>query len=434
MAKILTYIAFLIIYCLYVWVSTVLLTKFVNRPKDRFIDNELLIIIPNLFLFASLFVINHFLNLYLVLFSIAFSNIGLLIASVVWGLLGSPKIPYKAISGWAGTNFAIENIWFSVFYQAVAAIISIAYPIIIGVYYFKGYLPEQIGTITLECTLIFILASFVLLIPTIISVLTANYIDEDTRSRYLISQFSNLIPYTLYISLLFWIINPGGPGKGFTMQNVELTFNPLLFTLLMVFFLAFFVLPYFIGIQKAKQMKNDYFESKNDILEHLIKAIDLATPKNIITRLDEVAALIEAKFNALKSDNATIIDAGLAYDAISTAENLPNQEVFIFNCYKSARAFDKRFMYFDFLNKTYQDIIDLKSTQSTETDPEAIKEVFSKYSASIKDDKKDLNDLNDKKGGSNPLLWVGLTALGAPFFSQVMTEVGKYLIEYFKKM
>ncbi len=91
-------------------------------------------------------------------------------------------------------------------------------------------------------------------------------------------------------------------------------------------------------------------------------------------------------------------------------------------------------MYFDFLNKTYQDIIDLKSTQSTETDPEAIKEVFSKYSASIKDDKKDLNDLNDKKGGSNPLLWVGLTALGAPFFSQVMTEVGKYLIEYFKKM
>jgi len=270
------------------------------------------------------------------------------------------------------------------------------------------------------------------MLPIIMSILGANFIDEDSRSRYLISQFSNLIPYSLFISLLFWIFNWGSSGKVIALQSLSISFNPLLFTVLIVFFLAFFLLPYFIGIQRAKQLKNDYFDFKNSVLDDLIESIDLATPKNIIPRLEHTQRLIQQKYAELKDGDA-IIDAGLRYDDPDIAGKLPQQEVFIYNCYKSARPFDKRFVYFDFLDKVYIKINELKEELTTETNAATNKETLETYSVYFKDRKKELHDINEKSAGSNPVLWIGITALASPFISQLMTEVGKYLLEYFKK-
>jgi hypothetical protein len=400
--------------------------------EERFIDNELLIIIPNLFLFASLFIVGHFLNFYLVLISIAFSNIGLLIGFIIWSLLGSPTVPYKAISGWAGFNFGIKTPWFSLVNQGISTLMLVAYPIAIGIYFFKPLQTANIGLITLECTLILILASYCLLMPTVISVLTANFIDEDTRSRYLISQFSNLIPNSLFISLLFWVLNIGKTGHTYTLQNVSATFNPLLFGVLMVIFLCFFLLPYFIGIQRAKQLKSDYFDQQDDILHHLSEAIDLSTPKNIGDRLQGIEDLIKTKYFDLKNENIAI-ETGLTFDA-TTPDKIPANEAFIYNCYREAKAYDKRFIYFNFLDDTFNKITELKDEVTNEPDTAINKETLQKYATYFKDKRKEASDINDKKGSSNPALWIGIIALLSPFISQLMTDVGKYLIEYFKKM
>ena len=72
------------------------------------------------------------------------------------------------------------------------------YPVVIGIHYFSGSLQGDLGLFTLKCTLILILGSYFLMLPIIMSILGANFIDEDSRARYLISQFSNLIPYSLF--------------------------------------------------------------------------------------------------------------------------------------------------------------------------------------------------------------------------------------------
>jgi len=356
----------------------------------------------------------------------------MLIAFIIWGLLGSPRVPYKAVGGWAGYNFSLKNLWFNLATQAISVLMLVVYPVIIGIHYFSASSQGDLSLFTLKCTLILILGSYFLMLPIIMSILGANFIDEDSRSRYLISQFSNLIPYSLFISLLFWIFNWGSSGKVIALQSLSISFNPLLFTVLIVFFLAFFLLPYFIGIQRAKQLKNDYFDFKNSVLDDLIESIDLATPKNIIPRLEHTQRLIQQKYAELKDGDA-IIDAGLRYDDPDIAGKLPQQEVFIYNCYKSARPFDKRFVYFDFLDKVYIKINELKEELTTETNAATNKETLETYSVYFKDRKKELHDINEKSAGSNPVLWIGITALASPFISQLMTEVGKYLLEYFKK-
>ena len=124
MKDISTFIAFIVVYAIYISTSYLLLLKYVNRLKDnRLFENELLIVIPNIFLFAFLFIIGRFFNINLVLFSIAFSNIGLFLVFIMWSLIGSPKVPYKAVSGWAGYNFAINNLWLGITTSILSAII-----------------------------------------------------------------------------------------------------------------------------------------------------------------------------------------------------------------------------------------------------------------------------------------------------------------------
>lgn len=103
MEKILLFLAFLVVYGLYLWTSGVLIKRYLNKvKKSSFWENELLIVVPYLFFFAFIFIIGKFFSVNLLLLSILFSNIGLIIITIIWNLIGSPETPFKEIGGWAG--------------------------------------------------------------------------------------------------------------------------------------------------------------------------------------------------------------------------------------------------------------------------------------------------------------------------------------------
>ncbi|MXV52692.1 hypothetical protein GS399_17095 [Pedobacter sp. HMF7647] len=434
MIRILIFIAFLVIYVLYLGISYVLLMKYVSGSnKDRFIQNELLVIIPNLFLFALIFTVGRFFNSYMIIASIAFSNIGLFLSFIIWSLLGSPKVPYKSVGGWAGYNFGVKNPLFNLFTQGISIIILLAYPIVIGLYFFRNTLDiEQFRTFSLQCTIVLILSSYLLLIPTNLNILSADFIDEDSRARYLTAQLSGLIPNALFISFFFWTLKWTGSANEISVGSLRINFDPLIFTVLLAFFVFFFILPYFIGIQKSRQLKKEHFENKTSILDHLIDALDLATLNNVIARIDESGQFLNAKYSELVNDDK-VVEMGLRFDDPAVAGNLNENETLIYNFYKHARPFDKRFVYYDFLKSTYQSTLDLRSSLLAETDPAVNKETLKNYAVHFKDLKKEISDINDKKSNTNPALWIAIIGIASPFISQLLTEGGKYLIDYFKK-
>jgi hypothetical protein len=431
MSEILIFIAFIIIYILYVWTTYIIMTKYLNRlDKDRFIDNELMVVVPNLFLFAFLFTIGRFFNLYIVLISILFSNIGMLVAFIIWGFLGSPKVPYKAVGGWAGYDFGIKNIAVSIIFQVLSALWLIAYPVVIGIHYFHAASIEEIRLFNLQAATAFILGAYILTLPIINSILSSRFIDEDSRARFLVAQFAGLIPNALFISLLFWTLKPVNSTE-LSLGNISVSFNPVLFTILMVFFIVFFLLPYFIGTQQAKKLRSEYATLKNQILDNVIEAIDLPTAEANTTRVERAENFISAKYQQLAANDKGV-EQGVRYDDPNAVRNISSQEEFIYNCYTLARPFDTRFIYYDFLNDTYQKVVELKNRIANETNAATVKEVLGTYSAHFARRKKELNEHHDKHGDKSPVLWLGIVAIASPIVSQLVTEFGKYIITFLK--
>ena len=434
MANTLIFIVFLLVYILYLWVSYVLFAKYISDiTNDSFIYTELLVIVPNVFLFAFVFIVGKFFNLNILLISIAVSNAGLLVAFIIWNLLGSPKVPYKAIGGWAGQNFDMKNAWYTKVSLVLSVVILIAYPIIIGVDLFGNTSLDQVRILALKSTIIFLLGMSLLALPVFINILASNFIEEDSRARYLITQFSGLIPNALFISLLFWTFNWGNLDKKVSLGNMQVSFDPLLFTILMAYFIIFLLLPYFIGIQKAKQLRNEYFEVKNEIFDKLTEAIDLATEDNIFSRLENIETVLKNKFQELAADNIAIA-LGLKFDDKKNIASLTKQEALIYSYYEKARKYDKRFVYYDFLNSAYLTVLDLKNNLTNETDPTKKNDMQKRYSSFFKEEKKELHDENEKKSKSNPALWIGIIGVSSPFISQIMTFIGKYLADFLKAM
>ena len=138
MAKLLIFLAFVVLYGLYLVVTMLLLNKYLKKvSKINFLENEVLILIPNIFFFAAIFIIGRFINIQLLVIIVAGSNLGLLLTVVVWNLIGSPRSPYKEVAGWAGGDIGEKNRWMTLSASLISLVVLIAYPVVIGINYFS---------------------------------------------------------------------------------------------------------------------------------------------------------------------------------------------------------------------------------------------------------------------------------------------------------
>jgi len=432
MEKILLFLAFLVVYILYIGSSAFLSNRLIGKVKKiSFVENEILIVVPYVFFFAFIFLIGRFFNLQLFSLSILFSNIGFIITLVIWSLIGNPKTPFKEIGGWAGSDFGMKNAWLTLITQGIILLMLIAFPIVIGIQYFSESSQEVIRFMAIKYSLVLLLSSYVLVLPILIGVLSSSFIDEDTRARYFINQFSGLIAYSLFMSLLFWIFNLGKSGHEIQIGNVNFSLSPQMFLILMGFFLAFLVLPYFIGIQKAKRLKNDFLATNTRLLGNIVDTINLSTPQNLISKIEELESQIITEYtNLVEADIG--IKNGLHFDELKSEGELLPAETLQYRYYKVARPYDARFTFYDFLNDTYLKLEELKSLNINAKNPIDTVQLVDKYVAHFKNYKEELSKNEDTKSKSSPALWIGIITVISPIIAQIISELGKYLIEIYK--
>lgn len=434
MGKFLLFVAFLIVYGLYLTVSVYLLTRFLNKIKKvSFIENEVMIVIPYFFFFAFVFVIGRFFNLHLFVLTILFSNIGLLITVIVWSLIGNPKTPFKEVGGWAGSDFAVKNTWLTLVSQGLILVMIIAFPILIGITFFSRAPEELIRDNVIKYSLILLLASYLLTLPLVLGVLSSNFIDEDTRARYFMNQFSALIGYSLFISLLFWLFNPGNSGRQIELGSLSFSVSPEVFLTILVFMLVFLFLPYFIGIQKAKRLKNDFLEINKRLLSNIVDTINLAIEDNLVEKIEGLEQRVISEYTSLVDQDKGVA-TGIRYDGLSSEDQVVQAELLQYKYYKIARPYDSRLAFYDFLNETYQKLVELKDLEIAQKDTASRKLLADKYVEHFKSYRENLLKKEETNGKSNPALWIGVMTILSPVFSQVISELGKYLIDIFKQM
>lgn len=430
MEKILLFLAFLVVYGLYLWTSGVLIKRYLNKiKKSSFWENELLIVVPYLFFFAFIFVIGKFFNANLLLLSILFSNIGLIIITIIWNLIGNPETPYKEIGGWTGGDFGAKNPWVILVSQGIILILLVAFPFVLGVQFFTVSDAATIRILTMKFSLILLLGSYILSLPIYIAVLTASFIDEDTRARYFLNQFSGVIAYSLFVSLLFHLFSWGDTEQLIELGSLSFSLSPKMFLILLGFIVLFLILPYFIGIQKAKRLKSDFLEINKCLLAKIIETVNLSTAQNLNEKIEYLENLLVTEYNKLvESDKGVAL--GVRYDAVNSAADVPQVEALQYQFYQQARKYDTRMVFYDFLNDTYQKLEELKTmNQAGGAERE---EMIEKYVAHFQAYKEDLSKKEEAKGKANPALWIGIITVLSPLISQVMSVIGKYLIDVFK--
>ena len=435
MIKILFFITFIIIYILYQTLDAVRATKLLIKPKiNIFLETVLDIIISNIFVFSLIFIIGRFINVQLVLISIIASSVGLILTIIVWNLIGSPHKSFLEIGVWASSNIDIKYPWIRITISIYGAIMLIAHPVIIGINYFSLDSYEAIQLMALKYNSIFILINYIIFLPVFIGMLASDFIDEDSRARVFLNQFGGLIAHSLFISLLFWVFNTETSFSSFPVGNLNLVYSPKLLIILIGVLFVFIVLPYFIGIQRARRLQNDFLASEASLLTKVINAIKFSTDKDLISNIEKIEKEIVDEYEKfIDSDKG--VAKGIEYDKIEDKDEIPAKEKLVFQYYKIARQYDNRFKFYDFLNDTYSKIIQLKESLDSEQICKKEKTIqCNKCIEYFKSKEEDIIKNNGIKEKTTPTLWIGILVVLSPLTSQFLSEIGKYLIDILKNL
>lgn len=431
--KVLIFAGFLIVYLLYLFVAFYLISKLSKNVKKANFFNDLLItVITTTFLFMFIFIIGKFFDLKLLLFTIAALSLGLILTYAIYALIGSPRVPFRAIGAWAGSNIGMEYPIGAKIFQIIATTITIIYPIAIGIIFFNSSYPiEQTRVLAFKFTIILALSNFIISTPVSFGVLTAGYIDEDTRARYLLGILTSIISLAIYISLLFWLYNIDEKGTELlNIGDITFVYSPLITIFLMAFLLLFIVLPYAIGYNKSKRLAKEFLSSSKRLLKKINASFELASIDNIRSNITECKVFISGRFEKLEDENIGI-SLGLELDNEEIAKTADAQ--LIDRWYQVAKSYDKRFVFYNWLDDIYRKLGAFENELSDQLENEEKQETVKRYTSYFISRHKDLVE-EGKAEKSNHKLWIGLFAILSPILGVLISEIGKVIVNFFKEL
>jgi hypothetical protein len=183
-------------------------------------------------LFVFVFILTGYFNWELVAAYFVASEICLMLAAVLSGLLGSPTSQWGVCSYWAGFEFGRENARALQGLFMFAALLALAYPVAVGISYFRlppTELPLRIFQYTLLVTW---LPSFWVSLVVIGGVLASENPGEETRTRCFTDHLSNQLLNALRGAILLWSVGLFGAGQRLRLGSVSQEFSPVVLGLL----------------------------------------------------------------------------------------------------------------------------------------------------------------------------------------------------------
>lgn len=428
--RILVFIGFLVVYAALIWAATILSkrTKCIILTNKTFWFAQGTNLLALGTLFAPVFVLSGYFNAGLLAAFWGVSQIGVVLAAILSGLLGSATSKWGARAQWAGGEYGIKHVRLTLGLMALNLLAVIAYPVAAGISYFSlsvVELPIPIFQYTL-CALF--LEGYPLLLLFLIGALVSENLDEETRTRFLVNQLGALMPNALWVALVFWSFGIAGAGQKFNIGSVSLELSPLLIGVLIGFFVLTVLIPYLIGAQRAKQWRAALLESRQSWMAKLEDILETPDGSLYLPKLSTLQNSLDREIVEFDAG-----DPMIAYGNKIDQNVVPPEVKDIVPAYQLARNLDPRFKHLDWLRQTSGKIGEIQADLGKLATKPHLEKAAKEWMRYLHPRKAELNEeLSRTRKTHTPALLI-FSGTIVPIFSVVLSKFAEWLWAYFSQ-
>lgn len=380
-------------------------------------SSELLIISGSIFIIIFPYLLSGFFDLKLYVFIFGGLQASVILSSVLIFVLGTKEPQKKLLS-----RFVLHYLEI-VMNHPIIYLVTICWILIvlIGYFIFVSYVyftnpfgsQEAIKPIMVATLLYGFLATTPLLIIFNLSALTSKNIDRDTRNYIFCYSFGGIVPPLIYLSIPFLFLGIEYDKIIFAVGGVKLTILYMLLIAFMLYFVFFTVIPQAYGMQAHKRARIADYNTIISWLDKVIEAFRHPRLPDMIDKLTNIKNELEREIAHYKDENPWI-------------ESYESQEVESLGLTADVLELDKRFVYYDFLEKMRRDILNLINIEyKTVSDPY----LLITYSTNDKDTfSKKKHNYEEEMRGIKEQKWVGTITISIIFSAILAALVGKYSI------
>jgi len=251
MFKILVFLAFLTAYCLWTWAAT---WAFKKMPGElltgrSFWSGELDLLRNLAALFGFIYLLSGLWSFQLVILFFIAAHLGGLVSVLLTEFLGAHSKEASIRTFWAGQEVGMKFPILTFMGLVPAIFATLSYPIVGGLFYFRYAWSSQVLKLLIVkySLILLILSGYPLAMIIVISMISSENLDEDTRQVLFIGQLASLIPAALWVALAIWAFGIGGTDLPFDFAGVRHTLSVQSLLSMLVFFAIFVLIPYVLG-------------------------------------------------------------------------------------------------------------------------------------------------------------------------------------------
>jgi ABC-type multidrug transport system fused ATPase/permease subunit len=179
----------------------------------------------------------------------------------------------------------------------LSLIVLVLYPVVMWKIYTSYSISSALATLTLfKWTLVWGFVSNIgILFPMIFVPFISEKLDENTRTRSLISFIVWLLPSAFYFALILWLFG-AGTDYSLAIGITSLSLSPILVVIFM-FLLVVYLVPYLWGWKRATKWRQGLLQKQRDWVEKTLGILESTNSSRYTSELEELQAQIsnEAK-------------------------------------------------------------------------------------------------------------------------------------------
>ncbi len=419
--RVVTFVLFLCAYVLWIWAATIM-TKQLTRPTMRggrmFWATEIFGLLSNIGFFILIYLISGFWNWRLLFLFLVASQLGILVAFLLNTILGSQnEQSYPRILA-AGGEIGLTHPKLVLSLMGISALVMLAYVVASGILHFRyPWNSPALHIAAVKYTLIFLIfGNYPAMMAQVAAMLASENLDESTRQQIFVNQLAGMIPTALFVALALWAFGAGGAEVPATVATVSKAFSLRITLLMMGFFLVLFILPYYIGTQRAGRKRMKLLHRKRDLIGRLADLLESPVAFKYAPGLYELRDEISTEWRALMSSSPVL--------TIDQDPNPTEDTKTIAVAVKESSALDPRFQHatdLARLDAEMKEIGDDLQTQAPDTVVAAAERWSKKYENRKAELASTIAGTHDKK----PLVTVALGMVVSALVSSILSGVGQ---------
>jgi hypothetical protein len=322
--RVLWFLLFLLAYVIYIALSFFFGKADTVKTKTlSFFYLEAACLLSTAVLYVFVLILTRFSNILIAGYYFLSAQVYIFVAMAL-GIVrfGRRSSPYRAETIWATACFLVRHIWLIGAVNFIQAMVGvIAYPVVAGIIFFSG---DSVTSVTLGIIRITLLILFVgglgIALPVQLGVALSENLSSATRRRFFVCSAAGILSTGVLLSTLLWTFNASAIKTARSPVSFHLAYSPLELSILVVYFVIIFLLPYVIGVVRSTQQENDLQGRKTELLSKTIDILRIPKSDFYAQALSNLLSEVQTQFiSFVRSDKS--IAFGLSFEPDSAEDH-----------------------------------------------------------------------------------------------------------------